>query len=218
MGGLRAPVKIHLANHGHGNAAALAKQIESSLRQCAHERLIVEQKAAVLRTRHNLRPAPPVDLATVDNTTARPLLVAPVRCAAGRVRRLRVRGAASRSRAARGVVTTLDWLRHSDAMSNDQPSPYSTAAVEATVDHLRQRIRELEADLSTVRGERNDLRNLNESLRVCAESSTGIAERYTAIQGTPRCGPRGGGGVRRRHARALPGMRWSRYQLGLVGL
>lgn len=65
-------------------------------------------------------------------------------------------------------------------MSNDQPSPYSTAAVEATVDHLRQRIRELEADLSTVRGERNDLRNLNESLRVCAESSTGIAERYTA--------------------------------------
>ena len=29
-----------------------------------------------MRTRHNLRPAPPVDLATVDDTTARPLLVA----------------------------------------------------------------------------------------------------------------------------------------------
>ena len=118
-------------------------------------------------------------------------------------------------------------------MSNDQPSPYSTAAVEATVDHLRARIRELEADLSTARRERDayrdsalsaestlrqgsdalahilgrddglplslhipsvrivvaglheamcerdDLRNLTESLRVCAESSTGIAERYT---------------------------------------
>lgn len=107
-----------------------------------------------------------------------------------------------------------------------QPSPYSAAAVEATVDHLEQRIRELEADrdafrdsalaaesilrqgsdalarilgrdeglpltlhLPTVRmiiaglqeaqRERDDLRNLNESMRVCAETSTSIAERYT---------------------------------------
>ena len=44
-------------------------------------------------------------------------------------------------------------------MSNDQPSPYSTAAVEATVDHLRARIRELEADLSTARRERDAYRD-----------------------------------------------------------
>lgn len=69
-------VKIHLANSGHGTAAALAKQVESSLRQCAHERLILEQKAAAMRARHNLRAAPPVDLTAVNDAAARPLLVA----------------------------------------------------------------------------------------------------------------------------------------------
>lgn len=107
-----------------------------------------------------------------------------------------------------------------------QPGPYSAAAVDATVDHLRQRIRELEvgrdafrdsalaaesilrrgsdalarilgrdeglplalhlptvrlivAGLQEAQRELDDLRNLNESMRVCAESSTSIAERYT---------------------------------------
>lgn len=64
-----------------------------------------------------------------------------------------------------------------------QPSPYSTAAVEALVANRDTRIRELEADLAAARRERDDLRNLAESHRVCAESSTGIADRYTAKYG-----------------------------------
>lgn len=69
-------VKIRLANMGQGTAAALVKQIEVALRQCAHERLIHEQKAAAMRVRHHLPAAPPVDLATVDDAAARPLLMA----------------------------------------------------------------------------------------------------------------------------------------------
>lgn len=56
-------------------------------------------------------------------------------------------------------------------LPSDQPSPYSGDG-DKDVASLKQRIMELEKD-------RDDLRNLAESNRVIAESSTRIADRYT---------------------------------------
>lgn len=80
----------------------------------------------------------------------------------------------------------------------DQPSPYSNAAVEATVDHLRQRIRELEAQVIEVRQERDELREavralfdvLNDdnsnALQPCEECDA-VAMRFCTISGQDYC-------------------------------
>lgn len=69
-----------------------------------------------------------------------------------------------------------------------QPSPYSAAAVEATVDHLHQRIRELEADAIALRRERDDLRDAARAVvwakvrpcYICNRVST-VTDRYDAF-------------------------------------